>query len=949
MAQIGTVGVSQRLEAQPNPTVDPRRFGAGVAEALGTLANAVDGYSQSTAAIGDSQAGLNAQYAERQRRLVRANAEVGLVRMNAELDREIVTLSDGAARDGAGFTDTVKDLTDKRTAAFLATLPEEIRPEYAGRIEGIRQASITNGFEHQIKLEDAAYKTDLTDLAQQAIDSIKSGRSTAENWAAQLENMKSLSPLGELQTEELFAVIEKAVQTADMQTAAAAIALAPEQGVGTTGGPADGSDIVAAGMPGMARGLLNTIAGTESGGAYNIITSGGGTFTSYADHPRKYVPLAAGQTSSAAGRYQFIGSTWDEAAAALGLTSFSPENQDRAAWWLAQRDYKQKSGGRDLVLDLQSGNFTLVAGVRRTLATTWEGLKSLTDEEFFAQVQGQSGTPSSLMDSPQYSALSYDERLAIVADAEKTATDIRTQTLKDSLAKREAGFNSLQMAIDQRQAGMADILAFSKENQLTYEEQKKLIDQFNAKNEQLVSAANYMSSLTAPGFNPGSAESKKGADAQFALEGQTALASGDSAYVANTFVPLAQRSGYIPAQAEQQLAAQLQSSDPKVSGFAQQTLAALEKAAPQAFARLDPSVQQDVVFAQQAGAYMTPAELQESLRQRRDPTMAGIIEERKKEAAKLLAPTDDMSRSVSLQNLLDEFGPGFATTDPFGSQMLERDFALLFAENYAKYPDEKLARAAAVEQLKKVYGPTSVSGDEVLMRYPPEQVYPPFQNSHDYLRETLVRDFALPEGSKFFLVSDTKTEQQVRSGQMPSYVVMLQDSDGVFYPADAPTGQENAAGRSRLARISFPITAEMQSSALDQTVKERQIMQLAEDAQRLEIELSVTPPADPAVREQLQSQLNTLNWEIANIKGENPKPTNKMMSDEIAAQMKGRAIDTSTTFPKLAEVPRLLREVDMKLEVLQTTPMEESQRARLQKKYLDERTQLLSLMRKDQQ
>lgn len=60
------------------------------------------------------------------------------------------------------------------------------------------------------------------------------------------------------------------------------------------------------------------------------------------DHPRKTVPFTNTkgevQRSSAAGRYQFIQSTWDHEARELGLTSFSPENQDLAAVSLLDRN-----------------------------------------------------------------------------------------------------------------------------------------------------------------------------------------------------------------------------------------------------------------------------------------------------------------------------------------------------------------------------------------------------------------------------------------------------------------------------------------------------------------------------------------------------------------------------------------------------------------------------------
>lgn len=57
---------------------------------------------------------------------------------------------------------------------------------------------------------------------------------------------------------------------------------------------------------------------------------GGTLFDSFADHPRIKV-TAGGWTSSAAGAYQFLSSTWDETRRIMGLADFSPKNQDMAA------------------------------------------------------------------------------------------------------------------------------------------------------------------------------------------------------------------------------------------------------------------------------------------------------------------------------------------------------------------------------------------------------------------------------------------------------------------------------------------------------------------------------------------------------------------------------------------------------------------------------------------
>ena len=124
-----------------------------------------------------------------------------------------------------------------------------------------------------------------------------------------------------------------------------------------------------------ARALLDTIAGDESPD-YNTIY-GGRKISDLSRHPGIDVPIGrgpnAGKTSSAAGRYQFLKGTWNEQAQKLGLQDFSPENQDLAAWNLANETYGNKTG-RDLQSDLSSNNPALQARIGHVLSGTWTSL-----------------------------------------------------------------------------------------------------------------------------------------------------------------------------------------------------------------------------------------------------------------------------------------------------------------------------------------------------------------------------------------------------------------------------------------------------------------------------------------------------------------------------------------------------------------------------------------------
>jgi muramidase (phage lysozyme) len=69
--------------------------------------------------------------------------------------------------------------------------------------------------------------------------------------------------------------------------------------------------------------------GTTDAGGYSRLF-GGKQFSGFADHPR-ITTTASGYTSSAAGAYQILASTWDETRRVMGLRDFTPPSQDLAA------------------------------------------------------------------------------------------------------------------------------------------------------------------------------------------------------------------------------------------------------------------------------------------------------------------------------------------------------------------------------------------------------------------------------------------------------------------------------------------------------------------------------------------------------------------------------------------------------------------------------------------
>ena len=118
------------------------------------------------------------------------------------------------------------------------------------------------------------------------------------------------------------------------------------------------------------RVFLDAIAEAEGTTKHGYATAfGGGKLPSLLDHPRKLASFTETtgrkNSTSAAGRYQFLQSTWDDIAKKLGLTDFGPEAQDMAAIALLDR-----AGALQDVLngDLQSA--------ARKSGKTWASLPS---------------------------------------------------------------------------------------------------------------------------------------------------------------------------------------------------------------------------------------------------------------------------------------------------------------------------------------------------------------------------------------------------------------------------------------------------------------------------------------------------------------------------------------------------------------------------------------------
>lgn len=77
-----------------------------------------------------------------------------------------------------------------------------------------------------------------------------------------------------------------------------------------------------------------------------------------------------GQTTHAAGLFQFQPGTWDQIASQFGLNFQNPSDQAAGAWYLAQQSYANATGN-DLTTALANGD---TSNVNSVLASVWPSL-----------------------------------------------------------------------------------------------------------------------------------------------------------------------------------------------------------------------------------------------------------------------------------------------------------------------------------------------------------------------------------------------------------------------------------------------------------------------------------------------------------------------------------------------------------------------------------------------
>lgn len=107
---------------------------------------------------------------------------------------------------------------------------------------------------------------------------------------------------------------------------------------------------------------------------------------------------------------------------------------------------------------------------------------------------------------------------------------------------------------------------------------------------------------------------------------------------------------------------------------------------------------------------------------------------------------------------------------------------------YAVNGDTELAKNRAIEEMKRLYGVTELTGRKVVMKHPPERYWPTFDVAN--AAQSLSYPAQLQNDVKAFdanadmnsiqLVTTPETDAMIKRGEMPAYSVLYTDDNGVL-------------------------------------------------------------------------------------------------------------------------------------------------------------------------
>ncbi|SFO05862.1 Phage lysozyme [Cohaesibacter marisflavi] len=773
----------------------------------------------------DAVADFSTLYEKQQAKLMGFKAQQGFVKLGNNLNMSMLQAEQTMPSDGGKFADERLADFGEQSKKFLDTLPPAMQAAYAPKLEALRGDVAEKASRKQFARRNQFYIDGISDMADRLKNGVLQNPDSYEETESLLASSINQTGLPDWKKSEALKNVRKVLRGQALQGLALAGRVEDARTLAKQWDAEDttigNGSVTATELPGEAQRLLSVISAPGIEGAdYNTLY-GGGSFDGYGDHPRKSIPIDsgrnAGKTSSAAGRYQFLAGTWDEAAKALGLKDFSPENQDRAAWWLAQRDYKARTGG-DLLADLEAGAYDKVrAGLGGSgNDTTWEGLQKISDASFANAMNAASAVGAG--DGGQIVTdgvgLHKAEGAPVLADpasgmgqwgqlTEKAISAADSQKTKEGLTR----FNALDLKV--ANGDVVSLEDINADKVMTENQKATLIRRVKAdtKKQIALNATAERLKTNPESFNPFLSEDQKAIDDLYKY--QTKASGGMSSSDEETrkasmafVLSLADQQGIVPKGAIAEMRQMLVSDDAskvrnglEIAAFIAKDHA-VELKARDGGSPLAQAGREYDYYVNHLG--MTPEKATARYMQRLTPEFQRERDRREK----LLNGKTGYLATLGKKEVASAFGGFFGNPDvgfTEGQRLsIESDYKDAVTEHFLDTGDWELSQYLAKQDLvgpTGLYGVTEINGSKAVMRFPPEKVYAQFIAHGGSIEE--VAEQAASDASEVFgtdikredigFVVDSEAEAEIRAGK-PKYrlVVRLKGKDGQDYIQTTP-------------------------------------------------------------------------------------------------------------------------------------------------------------------
>lgn len=421
---------------------------------------------------------------------------------------------------------------------------------------------------------------------------------------------------------------------------------------------------------------------------------------------------------------------------------------------------------------------------------------------FAQEVAGENPTVGVMAPSadPRFASLSPEDRLSL-ANADDVAF---RQKEAAGRAQANAHYSAYKDAMELGvvQGKVADEGMISNDTILKDGDKATLIRSLRAQNETLNQTQADLASLASGGLtiDPYATKDRTRVDNIYS----ESLKHVPQAQQGAVTTEIIRQTGVVPQPVVNNIRQGLTSQDPAQVAAAAQTAQRITQLDPAALGRRDGGTEvqraADDFGHMVNDLNMSPTDAAKRLIDLRDPA--------KQQTRKALEPAaKEFVKSLADFDLAKQFKTGWLGGTPSLGLTPEQELGIkadfnAIAEDmfYAKNGDPELAKNAALEQMKTLYGVSDLAGDHVLVKHPPEKYWPKQSSENattafgligipgtaaspwQYVQTQLYQDVSkLDENfqpGSIRLVTTPETDAAVKRGEMPGYAVLYKDHNG---------------------------------------------------------------------------------------------------------------------------------------------------------------------------